>query len=281
MPCFSYMGYNGFAYHHSMDNNRGDPQFLMHCHPEDYEVYCFLRGCGCFYIEGNRYRLNKNDILIIRPREFHCFKLEDSSPYERCAMNFRTGDLSYVRLDKTLLAPFHSHKPGQNNLIVPTENDHVEDFIRRFDLCTRLPQEEAKPTSQFILGEFLTQIFSISRRNVLSIDYDNSNLLVNGILEYINGHITSRLTLEKLSEVFFVSKYYISHVFKKYTGVSTIEYIQRKKVLLASQMIKNGEKPHKVAERCGFSDYSTFYRAYRRVMGAAPSKKESLSSSLF
>ena len=56
-----------------------------------------------------------------------------------------------------------------------------------------------------------------------------------------------------------------------------IQYVRTKKILAAHQMIENGAKPYQVAKKYGFDDYSTFYRSYVSIIGAAPANN-SLSS---
>ena len=59
-----------------------------------------------------------------------------------------------------------------------------------------------------------------------------------------------------------------------------MQYIRSKKVMLAYQKIQSGEKPHAVAEELGFNDYSTFYRAYKSLLGFSPNQKEGVLTRL-
>ena len=266
--------YKGLYYHHSYDEHPESKTYQLHCH-NLYEIYFFIRGEGSFIIEGNRYELKRNNMLIMRPSEFHCFKFDKPLGYERCALHFNSEELFECLSDKTLLSPFLDHEPGKNNLIIPREEDGILDIINRMDECSNLTLEECKLKTQFILGELLTTILSISRRSLFAPNYDSSNTLANSLLEYINSNITLHITLDDLANKFYMSKYYLSHIFKKYTGVSILEYILRKKVLFATQLIENGKKSFEVAEQCGFGDYSTFYRTYKRITGSPPSKSGS------
>ena len=45
-----------------------------------------------------------------------------------------------------------------------------------------------------------------------------------------------------------------------------------KRIVLAKNMIMNGTPATEVYERCGFNDYSTFYRAFKRYVGVSPDK---------
>lgn len=265
------ISYKGLSYQHSINERPNTERFHLHCH-DAYEIYYFICGEGNFIIEGNRYELKKNTMLIIRPNEFHYFQLNHPVRYERYTLHFDVQHLMNFLSDKWLLSPFLDRELGKNNLLVPRKGDGVTELFQRIDACSELPEDEQKTKSQFIIGELLTVILNISRRTENEESYDNVHALVAKVLQYINENISSDFSLNELAAKFFVSKYYLSHVFKKNTGITILEYSLQKKIVLASQMLKSGEKASVTAEACGFGDYASFYRAYKRIMGISPSK---------
>ena len=54
------------------------------------------------------------------------------------------------------------------------------------------------------------------------------------------------------------------------TGSSMWAYIKRKRLLLAKELLTGGENPYLVYEKCGFNEYSSFYRAYKAEFGVSP-----------
>ena len=90
------------------------------------------------------------------------------------------------------------------------------------------------------------------------------------ILRYINRHLTEDLSLEKLCERFFISKSQLNRNFKKSNGSTVWEYITAKRLLLAKEMLKESARPTEVYLKCGFNDYVTFYKAYKKYFGVSP-----------
>jgi AraC-like DNA-binding protein len=90
------------------------------------------------------------------------------------------------------------------------------------------------------------------------------------LIRYIEEHINEDLRLDTLSELFFVSKYHISHLFKDKMGISLHQYILKKRLAMSKDALINGRKPSEVFREYGFSDYSVFYRAFVKEFGLSP-----------
>ena len=78
------------------------------------------------------------------------------------------------------------------------------------------------------------------------------------------------LSLEQLAEQVYVSKYHLSHEFNRLVGTSVYRYIQKKRLLIARQLLAQGKRPSEVYNACGFGDYAGFYRAFRNEYGVSP-----------
>lgn len=87
-------------------------------------------------------------------------------------------------------------------------------------------------------------------------------------------NIERRISLGELSDSLFIDKSYLSKLFKQHFNMPVVSYIRNKQLLLADTMIKNGTPPTEVYLKCGFSDYSSFYRAYVKMFNRSPSKNK-------
>lgn len=92
------------------------------------------------------------------------------------------------------------------------------------------------------------------------------------ILQYINHNLKEDLSVETLSARYYVSKYHLMRKFKQETGYTLHNYIVNKRLLMARTLISNGMPVTKAAQESGFTEYSTFSRAYRKQFKTTPAK---------
>lgn len=259
---------DGLTYHHTVDERVDEQQFRLHCHAM-YEIYYFVRGSGQYLVESSIYTLCPADLVVLRPGESHRFIPTGDGVYERYSLHFDPSDW---RDHPRLLEPFDNREAGQNNLLRPDATQFTALFCR-LDETVDLPADLRVLMSRFLLGELLTSIAALVGERDSLIAGERINPHVAHLLGYINEHLTEPITLDRLAEQVFVSKHHISRVFKACIGVAPMEYVTNKRVLLARQCIRDGMHPTDAAQRCGFGDYSAFYRAYRRYTGLAPSAR--------
>lgn len=98
------------------------------------------------------------------------------------------------------------------------------------------------------------------------------------ILYYLNAHLEDEITLDEISDRFFISKHHLNKVFRKRTGTTVMDYLQRKRISNAQQLLLLGTTAKEAAAKSGFGEYSSFYRAYVRITGHEPSKDRSVNS---
>jgi AraC-like DNA-binding protein len=141
--------------------------------------------------------------------------------------------------------------------------------FERFKEQTKLFEGERSIYVRLLLSELII-LLSSARKEFIS---HNDEELGSKVARYINEHIEENISLDEVARKFFISKYYLCRLFKKYSGVSVHAYITQKRVLYAKQLIESGQTASGAAYKVGFGDYSAFYRAYVKQIGKTPTSK--------
>jgi len=233
-------------------------EYTDHTHPV-YEMFYFIEGDIEYVVEGKRFRLRPHDLLLIRPEEHHHFRIMSEKRYERVVVFFSEESIPDA------IAPILAEKERHYAL---GDTDLLSIFRRMDEHASGYTGEMLSILLRSAFDELLVK-FACLEHEVVQTPQLLSGL--DAVTEYIANNIVKPLTIDDICRQFGMSRSYLFKAFTENLHESPKQYIIRRKILLAEQLISSGERPISASERCGFSDYSTFYRAYLRVLGKPPS----------
>lgn len=251
-------------------------EVTTHSHDDAYEIYFFLDGAVDYIVESKRYTLAPGDILLISNRVLHRPYPDVDRPYERIVISLGLEFLRnhYLRGEEAgrcfVQAAACRHYAIQLGA--------GERATAVYQCLARLEDEVGE---QQVLGEQMVDAILLQLLVTLNRCYEQSvsetdgivvasNKMTDSIVRYINENLEEDLSLERLSEKFFVSKYHLAREFKKYTGYTVHSFILKKRLLTARVLLREQNSILDVSLQCGFRDYSTFVRAFKAEFGLTP-----------
>ena len=110
---------------------------------------------------------------------------------------------------------------------------------------------------------------SIQERTASVLKAEKPDLL-NEVLSYIELHLNEKITLEETAKHFYVSVSTITQLFRQKMGTSFYRCVTQRRLIAAKVRIGDGENLEDVSRAVGFSDYSSFYRAFKKEYGITP-----------
>lgn len=252
-----------------------DPQMR----PVDFHYHTFhkimvlLSGRVSYAIEGKSYALEPGDMVLVSSGCLHKPVVSDKLPYERIILYISPEFLRrFSSPGCDLESCFLRAREEFSYVLRPAEK-----FGRMMDILSRLEAaisqedfaQELLCRSLFL--EFLiTLTREMSDHQLRYVFSANSDKKILDILRYLNLHIAETITIDVLAEQFYISKYYLMRRFKNRTGYTIHSYLTEKRLILARERIAEGMSMARVCESCGFKDYSTFSRAYKKRFGVTP-----------
>lgn len=261
---------------HTISDMSSSPvNYEMHIH-DSYELYYFLQGDVTYYIEGQGYKIEAKDLLIINNNELHRPIFNSNIAYERITIHFIPWYFTRYSSKKfNLLACFEERKLGQSNQI---PKDSVikyrldKHYIKIMDYINS-NTKEANIMIETLFIQLLVKVNKIFQHHeniqTQSTDYDEKVLK---IINFINNNLEKKISLDLLEKNFYLNKYYLSHLFKENTGFSVQQYINYKKIMKAKELLSQDLSCSDVCNKLSFGDYSNFYKAFKKNVGFSPQK---------
>ena len=260
----------GLSLHHSIHQVQAMRGFMdMHAH-DDFELFFFLQGDCSYLVEGVTYQLSPGSILLMRPAEAHCLCVNSDCTYERIVLNFSRSFLDKADPQGLLLEPFLDRALGEWNLYAAHDYGGSVAALLLNMVDAEFPRSDYE--KQLAITTNLLPVLSELRRSFQQKKASSlsSKLEHHELLNYINRHLSDDLSLETLSNIFFLSKSQISRRFKQQTGTTLSNYVSAKRLIKARELLLAGIPAQQVSAECGFREYSTFYRAYQKKYGVSP-----------
>lgn len=250
-------------------------------HEHDYyEFYFFLEGDITCQIGQERVTILPGDLMLIPPHTPHQAYIRYHGTHYRRFVLWISKDfyryllhtsedykylLSYAQEKKQYI--FHhdaiTFNAIKSRLIHILEEMHTERFGRDTQIT-------------LTLSELMLTLNRMAYEKKHPIMVKSAQSLCENLLTYIEQHLDEDLSLDRLSKLFFVSKYHISHLFKENFGVSLHQFVIKKRLDLCRQQILSEKNITEVCQKNGFHDYSGFYRSFLKEYGISP--KEFLNS---
>lgn len=271
-----------FLYFKLKDQKKSEFEFHYH---DFNKIIIFLSGDVTYIIEGKSYTLKPWDILLVGKNDIHQPLISPKIPYERIILWLNPQFLdSHNKNDCDLQNCFTLATERKMNMIrlnkkdIPSLKQTLDDLEEAMN-DTSFGWEILKNSLFIQLMVKINRIFfgMDIKKKLEDVSYDPR---IEAILSYINNNLEHDLSIELLSNKFYLSKYYLMHLFKQETGFTIYNYIQKKRVIKASDYLKSGMQAGEVCSLCGFGDYSTFVRTFKKEFNLSPKQYYKAYSSI-
>lgn len=270
-----YMLSKDFELYYYSDSSDSRLLSRVQAHSHDYyEFYFFLEGDVSIQIGGCAHPLKPGDLVLIPPDISHRAIVHNTVyPYRRFV--FWISRAFFNRLQE--------ESPDYAYVMTLAQSGgyyiHHYDLIafntlqsRIFQLLEEIHADHFGKAVKISLGvqELILHLNRTIYEKEHPIPSDEMRSLCQDLIRYIEAHLEEELSLDRLAQVFYVSKYHIAHVFKENFGLSVHQFITKKRLSMCRDSILGRQEISKTYFLYGFKDYSSFFRAFRKEFGMSP-----------
>ena len=247
---------------------------MLHSH-ELFEVLLCLSD-GIFILNNdNLSLLHKNDLILFNSADIHGVIADTNMEFERMVLLYDPAFVKEFRNTFDLLKCFQE-PPGQAARICklsPEEAGIILSLYQSLSVLNKDDSDTAKMKKKLLLADMLLRInilYEKSSHHETVVKTDPLFNKIQSVLSFINDNLAQDLSLDTISRQFYISTSYLSAIFKEITGYSVNNYIINKRILLASELLKQNCSVSEVSESCGFNNYSHFIRTFKKFEGVSP-----------
>ncbi len=259
---------NLYTFWENVTKKPSNKKFHLHLHNE-YEIFMLLEGDAKYVVEGNVYDLEPYDIIVIKKYQMHRIYHNSDANYRRIVLMVTPrffSEHSCQEYEERFMEL--SDNTGNKIDAETVKNSGLYDAIMRLKKYSDEFRDASSPITAALMIEILYIINGLKNHSEQASTVPH----LKDVITYINKNFTKNITLDMLEEQFFISKYHLCHIFPRATGLTVHQYITKKRLALADELIRSGKSANEAAQYSGFNNYSSFYRAYTNEFGGSPKK---------
>lgn len=251
--------------------DRGEAKVDYHYH-EFYKLLFFVSGKGGYFVEGKRYVLSPGDIILIGKQCVHRPEFDNGIPCERIILYISPEFLERESSNSCQLTDCFSKEIDH----VLRPNEKTRQML--FSVVSNMEQELSSNRygSEIISNGMLLQLLIEIARSTFHKEVQKpapmlpKSKRMQDIMCYLDEHLTDELNIDALADKFYISRFHMMRRFREETGTTIHSYISDHRLMLARDLIGQGEPATEVCFKCGFGSYSSFSRAYSKFFGTTP-----------
>lgn len=261
-----------FEIYHPTNTNALPTIYQSH---EFYELYFILRGSIRVIVEEMDLNPTIGDVLIYPPGCMHRVMHTDSAtPYERFYIYLSRGFLESISTEDYSFTAELNRLTADRRRCFRLDAERVKSLVPMADEIVEGAKDGSPAgiiANRCRMTLYLLHLLSVLHESIYP-NAEGPSSQMSELIRYINCHADHQLSLDQLAEVFGMNKYSLLHEFKAHTGMSVYQYILTRRIALAQQYLLQGAKPRQACEQSGFTDYTSFYRAFKARTGITPAQ---------
>lgn len=245
---------------------------------DTYELYYLVEGERYYFIDKETYLVKQGDVVLVKPNQIHKTSLAEHSYHNRMLLQIRS-DMLDPFLQSNGLHTLEELYNACDSIIQMKEED--QKTIELLMVQIRKEMEKKQKHYELMVRMKLAELLVVlSRYRAKEAFYQESQKVqtvkhqkVHEVADYLLSHPETEESLEELAARFYISKSYLSRIFKEVTSFTVNEYTNINRVKKAQSLLIHSEySVTEIAGMLGFESITYFERVFRKYADSAPLK---------
>lgn len=242
-------------------------KFPNHFH--EYYVIGFIEsGQRQLSCKNKEYIVGEGDLLLFNPMDNHtCQQIDNRALDYRC-INIKSEIMKKAALEVT----------GENYIVQFTQpvafcSEQVSLLRDLHKIIMENQKDFQKEQIFFFLIKQLIQEYSepLCKREEKTIQVE-----IQTVCEYLESNYSKRISLDDLSYISGVNKYYLLRSFTRHKGITPYRYMEAIRINHAKRLLEKGVEIIDAAMQTGFADQSHFTNFFKGFIGITPKQYQSI-----
>lgn len=229
------------------------------------EITYAISGEATIYNNGEPCTIKAGDIHIVSKGETHEIVVDQNKNFRYVCfgIGLNPENASYSALQEIF---------SEDKIVKIKAADEIRTLVTMLMNELYVEQEFQGNMVEMLILQILVSLYRKRPVEVNLKSKENfSGKAVYEILRYIDTNLTQIKNIQMISENLSYSRYYISHIFKDKIGMTVNEYITRRKIDMAIELLKDGRmRISEVAEKLNYESTQSFSKMFKKQTGLTP-----------
>ena len=242
-----------------------------HFHPFT-EIFFITHGNGIMEIDSIDVAVKEGDLIIINP---NCPHTEKSSYNRMDQLEYIVFAINNLALANKSLPKLNGDDPNPTYYKIMNLNNNKSVIL--YYLNTLVHEVEEKQVNYELACKSILTLFIIyNSRNtestlLIADNPEKLNIECVKIKNYIDSHYSENITLDILSNLSYVNKFHLVHLFTKQMGISPINYLINRRIEESKNLLTTTNYSIRdISTIVGFSNSSYFSQMFKKFTGDSP-----------